>query len=215
MTARDAAGFFDRYAHDFDAIYAGRRRAYQRATDRLLRHSMFLRYRRTLATCNPVAGATVLDVGCGPGHYGIALAQAGARRVVGIDISGEMVKLAGTKARRANVASRCHFEQADYLTWEPGDTFDFVILMGFMDYVDDARGVVERALEQMRRAAMFSFPVRRGILAWQRRLRYRLKTPLFMYTEEDLDRLFGVREDLDTEISLLARDYFVIVRRQS
>ncbi len=178
MTARDAAGFFDRYAHDFDAIYAGRRRAYQRATDRLLRHSMFLRYRKTLATCNPVAGATVLDVGCGPGHYGIALAQAGARRVDGIDISGEMVKLAGTKARRANVASRCHFEQ-------------------------------------MRRAAMFSFPVRRGFLAWQRRLRYRLKTPLFMYTEEDLDRLFGVREGLDTEVSLLARDYFVVTRSKS
>ena len=43
MTARDVAGFFDRYAHDFDAIYAGRRRGYQRATDRLLRHSMFAR----------------------------------------------------------------------------------------------------------------------------------------------------------------------------
>jgi ubiquinone/menaquinone biosynthesis C-methylase UbiE len=39
-------------------------------------------------------GRTVLDLACGEGHYTRRLKQAGAARVLGIDISPEMIKLA-------------------------------------------------------------------------------------------------------------------------
>jgi SAM-dependent methyltransferase len=42
----------------------------------------------------PVTGARVLDVGCGPGHYGRALAAAGAQ-VASVDLSASEFALAG------------------------------------------------------------------------------------------------------------------------
>ena len=39
-------------------------------------------------------GRTVLDLACGEGHYTRRLKQAGAARVLGVDISPEMIKLA-------------------------------------------------------------------------------------------------------------------------
>ena len=35
---------------------------------------------------------TVLDLGCGSGHYSRALRSRGARRVVGLDVSGEQIE---------------------------------------------------------------------------------------------------------------------------
>jgi ubiquinone/menaquinone biosynthesis C-methylase UbiE len=45
----------------------------------------------------PKAGEQVLDVGCGQGYFSRVIAQAGAK-VVGIDVSDELIKLAKNKA---------------------------------------------------------------------------------------------------------------------
>jgi 2-polyprenyl-3-methyl-5-hydroxy-6-metoxy-1,4-benzoquinol methylase len=41
-----------------------------------------------------LAGKDVLDVACGEGHYTRKLRQAGAARVVGVDVSARMIELA-------------------------------------------------------------------------------------------------------------------------
>ena len=74
----EAQVFFDRYAHDFDAIY-GTRRSLVSILNPILRRSMRRRYDKTLRYSQPLAGKTALDIGCGPGNYSIALASLGAR----------------------------------------------------------------------------------------------------------------------------------------
>ena len=72
------AGFFEDYARDFDALYGTRRSLLNDLVNPILRRSMKLRTERTLAGCSPIEGATVLDVGCGPGHHSVELARRGA-----------------------------------------------------------------------------------------------------------------------------------------
>ena len=50
-----------------------------------------------LRVLNPKAGQSILDVGCGQGYFARELAKAGAK-VLGIDVAGELIKLAKQQA---------------------------------------------------------------------------------------------------------------------
>jgi hypothetical protein len=84
--------------------------------------------------------------------------------------------------------------------------------MGLMDYIADAEAVIERSLSLSTQQAFFSFPAAAGLLALQRRVRYRAKCPLYLYTRERLRQLFkNIPADQRT-IEKIHRDYFVTVR---
>jgi 2-polyprenyl-3-methyl-5-hydroxy-6-metoxy-1,4-benzoquinol methylase len=201
--------FFHQYANDFDAIYSNRGGLVNGFINGVFRKSMRLRYTKTIEGCYPVEGKTVLDVGCGPGHYAITLAQRGAARVLGIDFAEGMLGLAAEHARTAGVADRCEFRQADFLQFNAPEPFDYVILMGFMDYMPDARAVIRKALSLTRSKAFFSFPADGGLLAWQRKLRYRNRCELHMYNREDLGDLVYSFPGVRAKIEPIARDFFV------
>ena len=209
MTPDSPAKFFHGYAHDFDAIYGGHASFVRRIANRYLRASMRLRYERCLQGCQPVPGKRIIDIGCGPGHYAIALARMGAARVLGLDFAPGMIELARQKATDAGVAECCTFEVQDFLLYEATERFDHAIVMGFMDYASEPGRVIDKVMGLTGRTAFFSFPDRRGFLAWQRRLRYRRKTPLNMYTRADVDRLFAGRGLRRITVEKLARDFFV------
>ncbi len=209
--SRRTQAFFDAYARDFDAIYGTRRNWVNRVLNPWLRRSMALRFERTLAGCQPTSGASVLDVGCGPGHYGVALAKRGAERVVGIDFAPNMIQIARDHAVGAGVEDICKFEEVRVEDFRPHEPFDFVVVNGFMDYVADASDMIERLLSWARVAAFFSFPAAGGILGWQRQLRYRRRCDLFLYRRSQLEHLF--RERGEVTIEPIARDFFVSVRR--
>ena len=78
MSTDRTQGFFHRYANDFDAIYSNRAGLLNGFLNGVFRKSMKLRYLKTIEGCQPIQGKTALDVGCGPGHYAITLAQRGA-----------------------------------------------------------------------------------------------------------------------------------------
>jgi 2-polyprenyl-3-methyl-5-hydroxy-6-metoxy-1,4-benzoquinol methylase len=86
--------FFHAYAGDFNAIYGSRNGFVNNLINRTLRKSMRLRYVKTLEGCMPVAGRSVLDVGCGPGHYAISLGRKGATRVTGVHFADGRIELA-------------------------------------------------------------------------------------------------------------------------
>jgi len=202
--------FFDGYAADFDAIYGSDNGPVERIANRLFRRAMLVRYEKTLAGCQPAAGRSVIDIGCGPGHYSIALARAGAAKVLGLDFAAGMLKIARERAEAEGVAQRCSFELGDFLTYPMPERFDYAIVMGFMDYVRDPQPVIDRVLAIVRRRAFFSFPKAGGPLAWQRQLRYRNRCDLFLYRHEEIHSLLA-RTGAAFTIESIGRDFFVTV----
>lgn len=167
---QQVAAFFDRRAPDFDAIYSGRRTAPLRLWDRLTRRNLFDRLEFTLQALEPLAGASVLDVGCGSGRYGVALAGRGAARVVGIDAAPRMLQIGEALAREHGVADRCAFVLGEVEGYRPGRSFDGVVAMGFFDYVKDAAGVLAHLRPLTGRRLVASFPARAAVRAPFRRV---------------------------------------------
>jgi 2-polyprenyl-3-methyl-5-hydroxy-6-metoxy-1,4-benzoquinol methylase len=206
--------FFDDYATDFDSIYGNDNRALDSVANRLFRRAMVVRYEKTLAGCQPIEGRTVIDIGCGPGHYSIALARAGAAKVIGLDFAPGMLKIARERAASYGVGDRCAFELDDFLTRPISEKFDYAIVMGFMDYIHNPRVVIDRVLQITRGRAFFSFPKAGGFLAWQRKMRYRNRCDLFLYRKNEIQSLLS-----PTGASFLiesnGRDFFVTVEAKS
>ena len=206
------ARFFDGYAKDFDAIYGNANTPFNALINGVFRKSMRLRFERSVDGASPIEGKTVLDVGCGPGHYSVTLAKRGAASVTGLDFAKGMIDIAEGRAETAGVQDRCQFVYGDFMTAPLEGPFDYAIVMGFMDYMKDARAVVDRVLSLTRGKAFFSFPADGGVLAWQRKIRYRRRCDLFMYDDPALRRLFAGRP---VKIERLARDWFVTAEARS
>lgn len=100
-----------------------------------------------------VRGRTVVDFGCGVGHEVVALAQAGAARVIGVDIRESVLELARLRATEAGVADRCEFTTAF------GGTADVVMSIDAFEHFGDPFGVLS-AMQTMTRpggSILFSF----------------------------------------------------------
>jgi hypothetical protein len=89
------------------------------------------------------------------------------------------------------------------------EPFDYAIVMGVMDYVADPKPLIAKVHSLTRERAFFSFPAAGGVLGWQRRLRYRDRCPLFLYTRSQVEKLFEGIEGASAHIEPIARDYFV------
>jgi 2-polyprenyl-3-methyl-5-hydroxy-6-metoxy-1,4-benzoquinol methylase len=202
------SAFFHRYAVDFDSIYGNDNQALERVANRLFRRAMLVRYQKTIAGCQPVAGKSVIDIGCGPGHYSITLARGGATNVLGLDFAPGMLKIARERAEYAGVAGRCSFALGNFLTYPLPERFDYAIVMGFMDYVSDPRAIIERVLDIVHVRAFFSFPKAGGPLGWQRQWRYRNRCDLFLYSEKQIRDLLAPTGASFT-IDPIGRDFFV------
>lgn len=204
--------FFDRYATDFDAIYGNSNGTFDAVVNRLFRQSMRQRFEMTIAGCSPAEGCTVLDIGCGPGHYSVSLAQSGAK-VLGIDFAESMIAISKRRAAAAQVTDCCEFRAADWTRFPESHKFDYVLALGFMDYVADPESTVTKIVALTTRRAFLSFPRAGGVLGWQRRVRYRYqhRCELFLYTEEQLRGLFTIFSKVRTTIAPISRDYFVTI----
>lgn len=205
--------FFNDYALDFDSLYDGDQGFGRQIVNRIFRSSMRLRFEKTLAICHPLSGRSVVDVGCGPGHYALAFAACGAKRVVGVEIAEAMIEIALKRATNSNLNDICHFEACDIFDFTSDGRFDYAVVMGVMDYIEKPHDLIAKVMELTSRVAVFSFPAADDLLAWQRRLRYRFRCPLFMYREPELRALFEDVGTKDVTIERLARDYFVTVRK--
>lgn len=203
--------FFDRYARDFSAIYGNKNTLVNSVVNQVFRRSMRLRYEKTIAGCFPIEGKTVLDIGCGPGHYSVELARRGAAKVHGVDFAEGMIDLSKRHAKDAGVEGRTQFELKDFFAFPEGTKYDYTIVMGFMDYMADPRKVVEKVISLTASRAFFSFPVDGGLLAWQRKLRYKSRCELFMYDEAAVRRVVAGLNYRAIRIEEAARDYFVTI----
>jgi SAM-dependent methyltransferase len=94
-------------------------------------------------------GEAVLDVGCGKGELAYDLAERSRARVTGIDVNREALAF----ARSRFTSDRLQLVEADARTWEPGHSFDVVVLSNVLEHIDDRVGLLSRlvAVAQPRR----------------------------------------------------------------
>ncbi len=89
----------------------------------------------------------VLDAGCGPGLVSQAFLEAG-HRVVGVDLSDEMI--ARAEARCARFGDRARFERQSLYDPPPGGPFDATISRYVLHHVADPALFLSRQVELIR-----------------------------------------------------------------
>jgi SAM-dependent methyltransferase len=100
-----------------------------------------------MALLPDVAGARVLDLGCGAGQLAHHLAGRGAAEVVGVDVSERMLALA--RAERGHPRLTYVREAIERVAFEPA-RFDLVVSALAVHYVDDYRGLVRKIARWLR-----------------------------------------------------------------
>lgn len=207
--------YFDREAKRFDAIYEQRKPLVQQVVDRLFRQVVVERYRLicNLAPCSH--RWTALDVGCGSGRYSITLAQAGAARVVGVDVSTEMLDLARYEATRARVTGNCEFVAATFADYEVPQKFDAVIAAGYFDYLTEPIVDLRKMVADCCGRLYCSFPKRWEFRAPSRKLRFAVAGGFVrFYSRRQVLDLFAAAGLPAENLSLidLGRDWIAIAR---
>jgi SAM-dependent methyltransferase len=182
--------FWNREIRAFDAIYSGDKSRLSVLLDSIFRWDMQARFEYTMIESGPIEGRSFLDVGCGTGKYSIALAKSNARRVVGLDISGEMVRQCRRVAGLQGVEDKCEFIQEDPLAFETGERFDISIAIGLFDYVRDPFQVLRKMRGLTTGRSIFSFPRSFTWRAPVRKARLALKgCDVFFYSPGKIEQL--------------------------
>lgn len=188
---KKAQNYFDKVPQQWDALYSHENKL-KYFINKILRKALFERYRLTFEYCGNLAGAKVLDIGCGSGRFSLECAKRGATHVVGIDFAPSMIKYSQNVAKQMGVADKCEFICDDFLSHQFDETFDIVIAQGFFDYIAEAEPIFKKVAVLKPCKFVASFP--RFTLIWgiQRKIRYELirKCPIFNYTKTQLETLF-------------------------
>ena len=198
-------------ARRFDAIYQEEKGPAARFIDNVWRGVVRRRLDLTLERLEPLAGKTVLDVGCGSGRYCLAYAERGTARVVGVDFAQAMIDLAREYAQQLGVADRCEFIAGAFPEAVPDETYDASTAMGFFDYIEDPVPIVTRMRELTRQTMVMSFPKAREWRVPVRRLRFKmLRCPLFLYSEDRVKTILRDAGIQRYDWLPLDRDYVVV-----
>ena len=203
--------YFEREAERFAAIYERDKPAQQRLGDWLFRRVILERYSLVVNAIG-APGSSVLDIGCGPGRYGIELARRGAGRSVGIDVAAAMIDIARREAERAGVASHCEWTVSDFLSYPGGETFDAVVAMGYFDYLEEPLPHLRKMIGHARGRVFASFPKRWTVRTGLRILRFRLAGGFVrFYSRREVLSLFREAGRIDCLALVdLGRDYVAI-----
>jgi 2-polyprenyl-3-methyl-5-hydroxy-6-metoxy-1,4-benzoquinol methylase len=207
---KENKSFWDRYASDFDAIYGTKNSWFNSVINKLFRKAMRVRFEKTLDII-PDENVSVIDIGCGPGHYCFSLAKTGEREILGIDFSEPMIALATEHAKELGLDSTLRFEVVNVFSYEPERKFDYSIMMGFVEYFEHPEEVIRKAVGITNKKVLISFPAEGGILAFQRKLRYRNRCYLRLYHRSDIEQLMKQLKIGSFTIEKIGRDYFVTV----
>jgi SAM-dependent methyltransferase len=152
--------FWNDIAEDFDAIYTGEKKSpFARALDRVFRKDIYQRLDWVMNNAGEIRGQSICDIGCGSGRFVAEFAKRGAKRVVGVDVAPNMLKLAAELVASQGTAKVCEFVHADVLDWKTSETFDTTIAIGLWDYI-------EHPAQRLRNIR--SFTTGRFLSAWPR-----------------------------------------------
>ncbi len=117
-----------------------------------------------------IGTAAILDVGCATGRLLLALANAGARQLCGVDLAPNIVAVAREKLARQSVPVELRVaDTEDELPW-PAGSFDVVVLTGVLHHLfrpADALREIHRVLRPQGRLVVLDpefVPVMRQVI---------------------------------------------------
>jgi SAM-dependent methyltransferase len=149
-------------------LYDGSSEAWVRTEPALV--SDFTARPAMLELCQPLAGARVLDIGCGEGYCARMLRHRGAREVVGIDVSGSMVDAARRQEASCPLGIRYERGDATFLPAFADGHFDIVLAVFMLNYLRMA--AMTACMQEIRRvlgpSGRFVFVVPHPALPWLR-----------------------------------------------
>lgn len=139
---------------------------FARVYDRLMEEMPYPEWLAFLDECFARYGKPrrIVDLGCGTGKLAIPLAEAGYR-VLGIDLSPDMLAVAREKAASADLPSggSLAWSCQDMRQWraeEPADcVFSFCDCLNYVLEEDEVRRVFERTFDGLRPGGLFVFDV--------------------------------------------------------
>lgn len=215
--SKDVSVFFDGYAHDFSSIYkedTKKRSSFDKLMDKWFRQGIQERFDQTLKRTNNEAINSILDIGCGPGHFVVKFLEQN-KKVAALDIAPSMLDITKQRVEALKKDHEVEFILDDYLNYKPKQKFDAACVMGFFDYVEDPVKVLLKLLDDTNKEIYISIPDNKGLLALQRRIRYKLrKCPLFLYSKAYLEDCLKQANCYEkSEIIDIDRGYFVIIRK--
>jgi len=205
---------FESYAKRFDQIYesAEHKSPLSRWIDNRFRKSMYMRFQETTLNLSADDIQSVLDVGCGSGRYCIEYLRMG-KKVVGVDMASEMLKIAEQVCRREFPDGQIKFICANYLDCQFDEKFDAVVLMGLFDYVDDPGRLLTKLKGDVSKYIFASFPRSDNFLNAIRKFRYRYfkKCPLYYHSRRGLELLMRASGFNNYDIAENDREFYVKV----
>lgn len=111
-----------------------------------------------------IEGATVLEIGCGPGYLHRTLLRLGATRATGVDLSEGMLAIARAGAMSEGLADRTGYRQGDFAQMaEEVPDADIVVLDKVICCYPDWERLVERSLLKTRHLYAFTIPRDRAL----------------------------------------------------
>ena len=135
-------------------------------------------------------GESVLDVGCGKGELAHDLVERGGVDVTGVDVNRAALEF----ARDRFASDRLKLVEADAWTWEPGRSFDVVVLSNVLEHIVDRVGLLRRltAVAQPKR-----FLVRVPVLEREWSVGLRRDLGLFHYSDPTHETEYDRRQLVD------------------
>ena len=182
----EAKDYFDGVSTEWNRLYS-EEKSLINLINRYFRRTLYERYKFAFEKCKNIKNARILDIGCGTGKYCIEFAKSGAEHVVGIDIAPSMIEFSNIEARKEGV-EKCHFVCENFIEYNFDENFDYVIAMGFFDYVKDPKPIYDKVSELNPKKFIASFPKYRFFWGLQRYIRYYLikNCPVYYYEEEEV-----------------------------
>lgn len=106
---------------------------------------------RLLEKCKMDKTKRVIDIACGKGTTSILIAKKYGCKVVGVDISADLIAEAKELAKRNKVDHLIDFQVADatHLPFKDGE-FDFAIAQAMLVLIDDKESVIKEALRVLK-----------------------------------------------------------------
>jgi len=173
----------------------------------------------TLMECGDVRGKRILDIGCGAGWYAIELVKRGAREVVGLDFSEEILELARQNAFRSKVSDKCRFIHGNFMDLKPDGDYDIAIALGVIEYIKDPKDFLFKMLSVAQDKIIVNFAVRWSLFTPLRGLWLYFKDcPVYFVTKKGIRVLFETMNAQLDKIILLGMhpfgDNYVVVARK-